>query len=174
MQTSCNFEKNMYNCDWFLDFVHRLCIYFNFFWNRRITSWYQYIVIALCLVTTIFAYTNIFCTVRHNQIHVQYHVAQGQPSQAIPLNIAWYRKAVYNALWVQVTLVICYPLFSIAAALIPQRGIPLSAYLQCLAFGGYFFKLVHLNSSFNPLLYCWKIKKVRQAVEETLRQLYCC
>ena len=70
------------------------------FLNRRITSWYQYICTPLCLVTTIFAYTKIFCTLRHNQIHVQNHVAQGQPSQAISLNIARYRKAVYSALWV--------------------------------------------------------------------------
>ena len=70
------------------------------FWNRLITSWFQYKVAALCLVTTTVAYTKIFCTLRHNQIHVQNHVAQGQPSQAISLNIARYRKAVYSALWV--------------------------------------------------------------------------
>ena len=28
IQTSCNFEKNEYNCDRFLDFVHRWCIYY--------------------------------------------------------------------------------------------------------------------------------------------------
>ena len=27
MQTGCNFEKNTFNCDWFLDFVHRRNIY---------------------------------------------------------------------------------------------------------------------------------------------------
>ena len=27
IQTSCNFEKNKCNCDWFLDFVHRRSIY---------------------------------------------------------------------------------------------------------------------------------------------------
>ena len=78
------------------------------FLNRRITSWFQYIGTALCLVTKIFAYAKIFFSLRHNQIHVQNHVAQGQPSQAIPLNVDRYRKAVYSALWVQGTLVICH------------------------------------------------------------------
>ena len=32
--------------------------------------------------------------------------------------------------------------------------------------------LVYLNSSFNPLLYGWKIRELRQAVKETLRQLF--
>ena len=138
------------------------------FWNPHILPWYQYIITALCLVTTIFAYTKISYTLRHNQIHVQNHVAQGQPSQAIPLNIARYRKAVYSALWVQVTMIVCYLPISIVAALTPQKGISLSVY-RAWQFS---VSLVYLNSSLNPLLYVWKIREVRQAVKETLRQLY--
>ena len=139
------------------------------FFDRRIASWCLYIVSALCLVTTIFAYAKIFCTLRHNQIHVQNHVAQGQPSQAIPLNIARYRKAVYSALWVQGTLVFCYLPFVVVVAITPQRGITLPIYLARQYTG----TVVYLNSSLNPLLYCWKIREVRQAVKETLRQLFC-
>ena len=139
------------------------------FWNTLITSWYQHIVTALCLVITISAYTKIFLSLRHNQIHVQNHVAQGQPSQAIPLNIARYRKAVYSALWVQGTLVICYLPYVIVVALQPQRGMSLSIYHA----QQFTTTLVYLNSSLNPMLYCWKIREVRQAVKETLRQLFC-
>ena len=139
------------------------------FWNPHILPWCQYIITALCLVTTIFAYTKISYTLRHNQIHVQNHVAQGQPSQAIPLNIARYRKAVYSALWVQGTLVICYLPYNIAVVLTPQKGMPLSIYLA----RNFTFSMVLLNSSLNPLLYCWKIREVRQAVKETLTQLCC-
>ena len=138
------------------------------FWNSLITSWYQYIGTAMCLVTTIFAYTKIFFSMRHNQIHVQNHVAQGQRRQAIPLNIARYRKAVYNALWVQVTLVICYLSYGIVVALQPQKGMSLSVYCA----SQFTATFVYLNSSLNPLLYCWKIREVRQAVKETLRQLF--
>ena len=140
------------------------------FLNFLIFSLYQYIVIAFCSVTTICTYTKIFMSLRHNQIHVQNHVVQGQSSQANTLNIARYRKAVYSALWVQVTLVICYLPYVIAVALTPQRGMPLSTYLalQCTA------TLAYLNSSLNPFLYCWKITEVRQAVKETLQQLHFC
>ena len=44
----------------------------SFFWNPIITSFSQYIGIALCLFITIFAYTKIFFTLRHNQIHVDH------------------------------------------------------------------------------------------------------
>ena len=125
------------------------------FWNPHILPWCQYIITALCLVTTIFAYTKISYTLRHNQIHVQNHVAQGQPSQAIPaLNIARYRKAVYSALWVQGTLIICYLPSGIEEALQGQRGMTLSIYLA----QQFTATLVYLNSSLNPLLYCWRIR----------------
>ena len=135
------------------------------FLNLRILSLPQYIATAFCLVTTICAYIKIFLSLRHNQIHGQNRVVQGQSSQANTLNIARYRKAVYAALWVQVTLVICYLPYSIAVALTPQRGMPLSTFLA----RAFTVTLVYLNSSLNPFLYCWKITEVRQAVKETLQ-----
>ena len=138
------------------------------FWNPIITEWYQCIGLALCLVTTIFAYTKIFFTLRHH-IHFQNHFAQGQPRQTISLNIARYRKAVYSALWVQVTLVLCYLPHGIVFILAVQRGISLSVHLALR----WTLTLVYLNSSLNPLLYCWKIIEVRQAVKATLRQVFC-
>ncbi|CAH3194693.1 unnamed protein product [Porites evermanni] len=142
------------------------------FWNPHILFCHQYIITALCLVTTVFAYTKTSYTLRHNQIHVQNHVAQGQPSQAIPaLNIARYRKAVYSTMWLQGTLVVCYLPLSIVGALIPQRGISLISVYRARQFA---VTLVFLNSSLNPLLYCWKIREVREAVKETLRQMFRC
>ena len=52
-----------------------------FFLNLLIFSLYQYIFIAFCLVTSICAYTKIFMSLPHNQIHGQNHVVQGQSSQ---------------------------------------------------------------------------------------------
>ena len=135
------------------------------FLNRRITSWFLYIVTALCLITSIFAYAKIFVTLRHNQIHVQNHVAQGQPSQAIPLNLAGYRKAVYSALWVQVPLVVCYLPYSIVFILALERGNSLSVYFA--------FHLTQTLVCLDPLMYCWRIREVTQAVKGTLRQLSC-
>ena len=58
------------------------------------------------LAITIVAYSKIFFRLRHNQIH-RIHPLQGE-SQAIQMNIARYRKAVYGALWVQAALVVCH------------------------------------------------------------------
>ena len=130
-----------------------------FFLNLLIFSLYQYIVIAFCLVTTICAYTKIFMSLRHNQIHGQNHVVQGQSSQANTLNKSRYRKAVYSALWVQVTLVICYLPYGIAVALTPYRGMPLSTYLA----REFTVTLVYLNSSFKEA----KLGKEKRVFPET-------
>ena len=107
----------------------------------------------------------MFFRLRHNQIH-RIHPLQGE-SQAIQMNIARYRKAVYSALWLQAALVVCYLPLIIATALIHQRGMHLSYYLAWQ----FTSTLVYINSSLNPFIYCWKIREVKLAVKETLRRL---
>ena len=139
----------------------------SYIWNPQLLSLLLYIHLSLCLSIIIFSYMKIFFMLRHYQIQVT--VAQEQPRQAIPLNIARYRKAVYSALWVQVTLFICYLPFGITQALTESVKVSSSFYLAKT----FSFTLVFLNSSLNPFLYCWKIKEVRQAVKDAIRQIYC-
>ena len=138
------------------------------FWNIQITMWYAVIVISLCLVTSIFSYTKIFLNLRHRQNQVQGQTQQ--PNQTNPLNIARYRKAVSSALWLQLTLVACYLPQGIAMTLIANSVLSASVLLAYQ----YTVTLVYLNSSLNPILYCWKIDEVRQAVKHTIRQMFCC
>ena len=139
-----------------------------YFWNQRITLLAGFIVIALCVVTSIFSYTKIFLTLRRNQFQVQGHVSQGHPSQTAQLNIAHYKKTVSSALWVQLALVVCFLPFAIVEVLFLQRG--MSSYIIVARF--YSAHLALLNSSLNPILYCWKIREVRQAVKDTLREIF--
>ena len=135
--------------------------------NVVITIWYVIITELLCLVTSVFFYTKIFLKLRHHQNQVQ---GQQQPNQTNRLNIARYRKAVSSSLWLQQTLVACYLPHSITMAFVYNNGLtlPVSRTLQ------YTITLVFLNSSLNPILYCWKIDEVRQAVKDTIRQVLCC
>ena len=139
-----------------------------YFVNPLVTSWIGNVGIKLCLITSIFSYSTIFFTLRNNQIKPQEHVSQAQSPQAIPLNMARYRKAVSSALWVEITLVVCYLPYVVAVLLTPKRELSLPHYLA-RQFGA---TVMHLNSSLNPLLYCWKIKEVRQVVKGTLRHIF--
>ena len=139
-----------------------------YFVNYQIMLWYGKTLIFLCLVTSVCSYTRIFFLLRYNQTHVQNHVHQAQPSQTVPLNIARYRKIVSSALWVQLALVVCYLPYGILLVLNTQKMPTASVFLarECTLI------LVYLNSSLNPILYCWKIRNVRQAVKDLLR-LHC-
>ena len=128
-----------------------------------ILDWSMFITISLCVVISSLCYTKVFVVLRRRKVRLEDSAFQG-PTEVIkvPLNLARYRKAVYSALWVQVTLVVCYLPFGIATT-IPE--ISLSVYLMTLT-------LLLLNSSLNPFIYCWKIREVRQAVKDTIRQLF--
>ena len=138
-----------------------------YFRNPLITIWYGIIYIPLCLIISIFSYTKIFFTLRNHQNQVQGHVQQ--PNQTNQLHIARYKKAVSVAIWLQLTLVACYLPYGIVEALWARSGIPASLYLA----GAYTATLGFLNSSLNPILYCWKLDEVRQAVKDTIRQVLC-
>ena len=143
----------------------------SYIWNPQLLSLLLYIHLSLCLSIIIFSYMKIFFTLRHYQIQAEINVAQDQPRQAIPLNIVRYRKAVYSALWVQVTLFICYLPFIITEALTDLKSVKLSSSVYLVK--TFSFTFVFLNSALNPFLYCWKIKEVRQAVKHTIRQIHC-
>ena len=142
-----------------------------FLWNELLSVRYSHIVILLCVVTSVYSYTTIFLRLRHHQNQVQENVT-GQPNQTTPLNIARYRKTASSALWLQLTLVVCYFPYIVVAfwAIQEIRSGLYSAFYLALSFTS---TLLYLNSSLNPLLYCWKIREVRQAVKSTIRQIFC-
>ena len=137
--------------------------------NYTITIWCSFIISLFCLVTSTASYTKIFRALSHHQAQIQDH-AQQQPSQPKALNMARYKKAVFSALWVQLALVVCY---------VPHTAVKIVSFLNTKRFPnfiiieGMVIVLVLLNSTLNPFLYCWKIREVRRAVKQTIRQVIC-
>ena len=141
-----------------------------YFWNSNITFTVTFALVTLSLTTSVFSYTKIYLKLRHHQL--QLHVPQRQPNGGgIPLNIERYKNTVSSILWVQLALVACYLPF-IITVMITTYGRKTGSKFE-LAF---FFTatLTYLNSSLNPILYCWKIRTVRQGVKDTIKQLNCC
>ena len=130
----------------------------------RVTS----ALIYTFLTASAFCYTKIYLTLRHHQVQLQDKAQERQPNGVgIPLNIARYKKTVSTALWVQLTLVVCYLPYGIVSAisypLLPSHNLGIRITLTLLLF----------NSSLNPILYCWKIRGVRRAVNDIIRQMCC-
>ena len=153
---------------WVLSSVAALCYTLDY----RITTWYFIIVIPLCYVISIVSYTKIFCALGHHHTQIQDHVQQ-QPSQPNAVNTAQYKKAVYNALWVQLALIVCYFPYHYGLVKIVIRQSKTYSSHQVII-GGVTSTVIYFNSTLNPFLYCWKISEVRQAVKQTIRQVFSC
>ena len=136
----------------------------------RIGLWYRIIIILSGLVISAASYTKIFRALRHHQAQIQDHAHQQQPNQPNALDIARYRKAVYNAIWVHLALVVCY---------VPQFTVNIVIFLSAKRFSNFFLicgmatVLIFFNSTLNLFLYCWKISEVRRAVKQTIRHAIC-
>ena len=132
------------------------------------------VLMLLSLLTSVFSYIKIYLHLRHHQLQVQGHVQQAQPPNggAAPLNLARYKKTVSSIAWVQFALLVCYLPFSVVGMLFTYSKMLGGAVgISCTSIATL---MVYLNSSLNPILYCWKIREVRQAVKDTIRQLNCC
>ena len=121
------------------------------------------------VVISTYSYARIFYTIRRQQTQLQDNLANQRGSMISP-NMARYKKTVINALWVHLNLATCYLPFAVVMTVSAVQGLSPSLFLAEFVAVNF----IYLNSSLNPVLYCWKIKEVRQAVKETLRQFWAC
>jgi len=139
-----------------------------YFLNFRIILWSCSSAVLVCLGASTISYTKILRTLRRRQAQLQDH--SQKPNKTSPLNIARYKKAVTTAILLQLTMVACYLPHGIVVAFLTRTEISSSIFLA----SQFTVVLACLSSSLNPILYCWKMQEVRQAVKETIRQLLCC
>ena len=123
---------------------------------------------SVCYLTTAFFYFKIYLAVRHhsNQIHVlQAQLAQNNEGDMT--NAARERKTAVGTFYVYLVFLICY-LPSTCVWIIHRSAGPSTMLLH---FGLYTNTLMFLNSSLNPLIYSWKMRHVRHAIMEILRNI---
>lgn len=138
--------------------------------DRRITSWYSRIGVPSCLVVSVASYTNIFRALRYHNAQVQDHIQQ-QLNHPNTLNIARYKKAVNSSLLIYLALLVFYLPYGTVEIVIRYNE-TYSSHLMVIR--GVVSTLVYFNSTLNPFLYGWKIKEVRLAVKQTIRQALRC
>ena len=137
-------------------------------------SWWTFLtLIMVSIIISLFSYIKIFLTLRHQQAQVQGHVQPEQSSRVRSvLNIARYKKTVYSVAWIQFAMLACYGPQIVMAFLSNFGNIDYSTETRIA--NEVFLCLIFLNSSLNPVLYCWRIKDVRQQVKNTIRKCLCC
>ena len=141
------------------------------FWKYSIAFYVGFSLTIFSLTTSVFSYSMIYVKLRQHRLQVS-PLTQRQPNgRELPLNIARYKNSVSSVIWVQVALLTCYIPLSLVVMLVAYGQIPGSQSGIPLYVTGTF---VYLNSSLNPILYCWRIRTVRQAAKDTIKQFNCC
>ena len=124
-----------------------------------------------CAVTSSFCYIRIYYKLRLSQAQVQDQDHQGQPNQeGIQMNRVRYKRTVSTALWVQVLFLACHLPFGLLLGFITVTGLhtPFLWFALVLA-----ADLMCIYATLNPLLYCWRMRELRQAVKDTIKK-FCC
>ena len=142
--------------------------------SRGIANSAGIFVVITSLFLSVFSHAKIFLKLRQHQAQVRrQHGGHEQARQAnggrIPLNIERYKKIVTTIAWVQLALVFCYfPIFIFfVVGMAPNWYRKGSIFYVCAA------TVVYFNSTLNPILFCWKIREVREAVKTTLKKIPC-
>ena len=137
------------------------------------SSWTLRAFTIFSIIVSTFSYSKIFLTLRHQQAQVRDHVQPEQSSRVRSvLNIARYKKTVYSVAWIQFAMLACYGLYIVMVFLLQFGNIDDSIEIRIA--DEFSLCLVFLNSSLNPVLYCWRIKDVRREVQNTIRKCLCC
>ena len=118
---------------------------------------------------TAMAYFKIYLAVRHHKTQIQsLQVQREAPQPGERANFAGLIKLVIGVFYVYIVLFICYSLtfifFFIMA--LNHHGKPVRKIFS------FSLSLMFLNSSLNPVIYCWKMRRIRHSIMNIPRQIH--
>ena len=124
------------------------------------------IIESACIITATSLSAKLYLTIRRhiNQIQVP-QVAQNDQGESVQRK----RKSAMASLYVYLVFIACYLpdiCVLIIVASISEPRIDLG-HLQF-----YTLTLLFLNSTLNPLIYCWKMKRIQHTIVSTLRHIF--
>lgn len=135
-------------------------------WKPSITFFLVASVIVVCLCGTFGIYVRIFTIVRQHQRRIQ-----GQQSQKTRNfgNTKPFAKSAIGMFYVCFVHFLCYVPYFVFLIL---RDMYKTNTFTILA-TEYAQTLIFLNSSLNPIVYCWRLGEIRTAVKRSLASLGC-
>lgn len=117
------------------------------------------VAILSCVVITLLCYQRIYKGLRRQTtlIQVQCQPAMNPNNSSASFNVGQYKRTVVSMIWVYCCLLLCYFPYYINLLLliaIDGYGLVLAKNVTSV--------VIYLNSSLNSVIYCWKMKEIRQ------------
>ena len=123
------------------------------------------IIICFGLVLSTMANIRIYKVVRYHQNQIQSQLQQAN-HQEIELHRE--KKSAFNALFLYTVFIVCYlPHFCVMV--LYKNNSSRSSLLIAYPVTVFLFLL---NSSLNPLVYCWRYREIRQIVKNTVKKIF--
>ena len=123
-------------------------------------------IMSACIITATFLSATLYLTIRRHIDQIQVpQVAQNDQGESVQRK----RKSAMASLYVYLVFIVCY-LPDICVLIIDASISEPRNDLQHLQF--YTVTLLFLNSTINPLIYCWKMKRIQHTIVGTLRNLF--
>lgn len=137
-----------------------------YLWKKRECHLIAAVTTVICLIISTFSYIKIYLIVRHHQsqIHFQQQTVQGSSNAGN--HMARLKRSAINTFLFYIFLIICYfPMYILSTL----HGI---SYMNWATQWDFAHTAVFMNSTINPILYCWRLRELRTAVVKTLRETF--
>ena len=125
------------------------------------------IIVFLGFMFTTVAYYRVYMVTRYHQNQIRIQLQQ-QNVQAATVLLRE-RKSSVNVLYIYTAFVATYLPCSFSVLIRRSNPSNHSAWVACYIT----MFLVLINSSINPLIYCWRYQEVRKAIKKTCKKTFC-
>ncbi|XP_078356914.1 melanocyte-stimulating hormone receptor-like [Oculina patagonica] len=134
------------------------------FLTITILQWTLLTAESICILIAFYVWIKIYQVVRHHLLQIQ-HQAHIQEQQ---FNMVEFKKSASHCMLLMFVYLLCY---------LPQFIflVRIAVNLNKNSFERFFisYTAVVLNSSLNPLVYCWRNRDIRTAVKQILKKISC-
>ena len=149
---------------WFSSATFVLCTLFVL--QRNIAFVIFVIIEIVCFIATTLSSCKIYFTLKRHKKEIQSQRQQVAQNDNMS-NIVRLTKSAHCTFWIYLVFWVCYlPYIIIVIAEIWLPNTIFEALFMCSE------TIVLLNSSLNPIIYCWKMRHVRHAVKGILRSIF--
>ena len=132
-----------------------------------IYSFVEFFLGVISLVLAAIVNIKIYLTVQRHKNQIQALQVQQEAQSDDMAQFARLIKSAVGVFYVYVTFVACYLPYLISVAVIATNG----PNVALKRFSLFSVTLVLLNSSLNPVIYCWKMRHIRHAIMVILRNM---
>ena len=149
-------------------------ISFSVFWDSLfiISQVIWLVIMTVCPIVVVIVYWRIYIVLKRHKIQIEglqiQELQQGVQNGDLLNFLRKLRKSVLGTFFVCIVFLICYlPCFILSVLLIARLLSASYFYVARL----YDMTLFFLNSSLNPVMYCWKMRPIRRTLMDIMRSI---